>query len=857
MAFMMNKAKSGASAVLILLFFSVLALFATSCALLDARLQKTVPPITGIVELPGLSTDAYIRRDELGIPVVKAESMDDLAYATGYAMASDRLFQMVSYALLGQGRLAEMAGPPALDMDIYVRTMGLHHAAEKQYDQLPSEFLRTLQRFSDGVNAWLDVHGDRLPLGFKLAGYTPEPWQPINSLYIFNVLNLGLSFNLHEEIAFLNLARILGPRKAAWLFPVHPDEPLPFEKAAVLEALWEEPSSALLDDDLQSLSQTGEQFARWFIPSGTAASNNWAVAPARTARGAAVVTNDTHLPLEHPPIWMLIQLKSPDFHAAGVAMPGIPGIVAGYNGHIAWGMTMVMGDSQDVYIEQIKTIDGVAHSLYKGKWHPLSIRTEVFHVKGGATVERSIRSTRHGPLLNAALSTKPSHPLVPPEVKIGFGLAVRTTLHEKDNSLEGMNDLNAATDMEAARNAISRIRFMNLNFIYGSAKHIAWQVSGRYPIRKNGRGHLPSPGWTGDYDWTGYLPVAQHPYEKNPERGFLYTANHRTISPDDGPVLGSSWYAPERAERIRQMLAANDSYTAEDAVAMQNDRYDVMVMRLKVLLFESPFADEISDVIAGWQDSRQAARAGLALEMLQNFDGVMDAQSPGAAVYGIFFHMLTRNIFKDELGPDDGIAWRSFRSLNRGIYGPVQDHLFERPESPFWDNVDTPEKIETRADIVAASLADATAYAKRTMGSNPDEWQWGRIHTYAWQTSTTKMKGRLPFFKRLGAGLIARYTDRGPYPAGGGFNTINVAAYHRGDSFDVWLIPSMRMVVDFGLEEPLFLVNSGGQSGNPASPHYDDGIAVFLAGESRQMAFRPENIRIQYKHVLTLKAPRP
>ncbi len=852
-----NSGVSGAIALLLSAFFVMV--FLHGCTILDYRLQRTVHGETGSVELPGLRFDAYIRRDEMGIPVVQAVDMDDLAYASGYAMASDRLAQMVSYSLLGQGRLAEMAGPPVLDIDVYVRTLDLPSAARKQFEQLPPKYHQILARFSDGVNAYLDTHMDRLPLDFKLSGYTPEAWQPIHSLYIFNVLNLGLSFNLHEEVAFLNIARVLGPQKAAWLFPVHPDEPLSFDKARVLGELWGENGKgefqAGIDEDLRILTDAGEQLASILMPMGVAASNNWAVSPYRTAKGASVVANDTHLPLEHPPIWMLLQLKAPGYHVAGVAMPGIPAIVAGYNGDVAWGMTMVMGDSQDVFIEQIRQIDGTDHYRYKGEWHPVTTRTETFHVKGSDPVERTIASTRHGVLLNQALSSKPAHPLMPPETKSDFRLAVQTTLHEPDNSLESIYALNTATDMDAAREAIRRIRFMNLNFIYGDADHIAWQVSGRYPVRKNGRGHLPSPGWTGEYDWAGFLPVDRHPHAMDPVPGYLYTANNRTIDPGEGPVLGSSWYAPERAERIRQLLSTDDAYDFRAAVKMQNDRHDVMVKKLQDLFFDSPTAGEIAEAIDGWDDPRRGDQARLALDILRDFDGNMTAEASGAAIYGIFQHALTRNLFEDELGPDDGVAWQSFRSLNRGIYGPVQDHLFERPESPFWDNIHTPDKSETRAEIIAASLADAAAYARKKMGRNPEDWQWGKIHAYTWRTPTTKMRKHFPLFQRFGAWMISRYTDRGPYPAGGGFNTLNVAAYHRGENFDVWLIPAMRMVVDFGRDEPLFLVNSGGQSGNPASPHYDDGIPVFLSGGNRQMAYRPENIRNQYKNVFTLQAP--
>lgn len=823
----------------------------SACTVIDYAVRDTVHPDTGSAMLPDLTEDAAIRRDKLGIPVVEAQNRHDLSYTAGYTMAADRLAQMVSFSLLGQGRLAEMAGKAALDIDIFIRTLCLPKIAEKQVKQLSPQTHRMLEDFSEGVNAYINTHKDRLPPDFRITGYTPEPWEPVNSLNVFNVLNLGLSFNLSEEIAFLNLARALGAHKAAWLFPVYPDEPLPFDKA---EALAEIRLSAM-QEPLASLAKTVRKLDRLLMPLGTAASNNWAVAPERTAKGASIVANDTHLPLEHPPVWMLMQLKTPDFHAAGIAMPGIPGIVAGYNGNIAWGMTMVMADSQDLYLERIKTIAGREHYLYKETWQPVQTRTETFHIKGADPVTRTVRCTRHGPLLNEALPPYTGSPAIPGKAKSDFGLAVATTLTEADHTFDAMYGLHFAETPEEGRKALKKVRLMGLNFVYGNAEHIGWQVSGRYPIRKKGRGHLPSPGWTSEYDWQGFLPPERRPRAADPECGYLYTANHRTIEPGEDLILGSSWYAPERAERIRQMLAANENYTFRDAVSMQNDRMDLLAGKLRRLFSDSPLASGIAKAIESWDDANRAGRARQALTILREFDGVMKADSAGAALFGIFHHVLTRRLFRDELGPESGRAWKSFRVLCRGIYGPEQDHLLGRPMSPFWDDVSTPEKIETRADIIAASLAASTAYARRSMGRNPENWQWGKIHTYEWRSRISKMRDHLPLFKRFGAWLAAHYTDRGPYPAGGGFNTINVAGYHKGEDFDVWMIPSMRMVVDFGREEPLFLVNSGGQSGNPGSPHYDDGIRVWLEGGNRQMSYRRENLRQQYDRVFTLKAP--
>ncbi len=822
----------------------------SGCGLfLDHALRKTVEPDEGRIVLDGLRGDVVVRRDDLGIPVIEAKHFDDLMFAAGYVMAADRLAQMVTFSLLGQGRLSEMAGDLTLDIDLLVRTFNLAEAARREYEASSADIKNLLDAFSRGVNAYIAIHADRLPLDFILAGYTPELWEPVNSFYIYNLLNMGLSFNLREEIAFLNIAGAIGPGKAAWLIPIYPDEPLSFAQAEKLENL----DFNGIQKDVEHLSLVTDRFRDLFLPLDMPASNNWAVAPQRTQRNASIVANDTHLAHEHPALWMLIHLKSPGYDAAGVAVAGIPGIIAGYNGHIAWGMTMVMGDTQDLFLEKLSVMDGKTHYLHGDQWLPVTERREVFSVKGGPDVVHTIARTRNGPLLNAALAKKLRHAALPLPIKTPMGLALRSTLQEPGRSMEAMFDLNRATDMESARRAIARIRSLSLNFIYGNRDHIAWQVSGRYPIRTVGRGQLPVPAWTGAYDWAGYADVDDHPFVQDPEVGYLGTANHRTISPDDPLILSSSWASPGRVERITALLRDEHRHTWESSVQMQADRHDLFVEKLKDVLFDSSVSEGIHHEIQFWHDKKKTANAREALAILGAFDGEMSPESKGAAVYGVFRHVFIHHVFADELGPEDSAAWQSFISMIQAIYSADQDHLLGRQDSPFWNDVSTPV-AETKAQILAGVLAETIAHTEDLLGKNRNTWAWGRLLTYHWRTQATKMKPMLPFWKRWAVGLLGSYTDRGPYPAGGDYDTLNVAGYRKGDNFDVWLVPVMRMVVDFGLDEPMFLTSCGGQSGNPASPHYDDGISLWLDGATRSMPFQDDNIRRQYRKVRVLAA---
>jgi len=412
--------------------------------------------------------------------------------------------------------------------------------------------------------------------------------------------------------------------------------------------------------------------------------------------------------------------------------------------------------------------------------------------------------------------------------------------------------LSFAHSVDEAFPIIRGIRAIPLNMVFADRDNIAWQVIGNYPLRSKGRGLMPSPGWSGEYDWKGLLGEEALPNLKNPAAGFVATANHRTIPKDYPYVLSSSWYWPERAERIAQMIQATEPHTTKTNKAMQLDSFSLFVPKLKNLLFQGKLSTEILQEIANWKDEHKRAQARIALELLKNFDGNMSKDSPEAALVGAFMNSATLNIFMDELGPDDSPAWRSFILVNNENYNATCDHLLVRgDESPFWDDQRTPEK-ETKAKIVAVSLADAVSFLERTLGKSSDQWQWGKLHTYTWETDTSQMSRHFSWIERTALRRMWHYFNRGPYPASGDVFTLNVSAYLMGKNFDTWLIPSMRMIVDFSQEEPLCAVNSSGQSDHPSSPHYDDGITAWREGRYIPFPFGEAAVKSQYNQVLHL-----
>lgn len=813
-----------------------LCLLLSSCSVVRLTQSGSVDKPEGELRLAGLSESVVISRDDMGIPRIEASNEGDLAFGLGYAMASDRLAQMVSYSLTAQGRLSEMTGPASRDLDIYMRTLGLRRTAEAQLTAASPRLKRQLDRFSAGVNAWIFSHKDKLPFEFSSSGYQPEPWAPVNSMDIFALLNLGLSLNLNEEIAWLNLAARIGPEKAAWLVPSYPDEAIAVDEARKLGTDF--PFSEL-QAPLAPEMQLQKKLGQLFLPLQQAASNNWAVSADHTRGGASILANDTHLLLEQPPVWMLVQMQTPQLHVAGIAVAGIPGVVAGYNGHIAWGMTMVMADSQDLFVEKLKQEDGKTLYLYKDQWLPVKEREEILRIKGVPDEKITVQETVHGPLLNTALHGQRVNEIMPPlfNAQAQWGLALQTAATQPDQSMERLFLLSQASGFSDGEHALEGVGFVHLNVLLADAQNIGWQVTGNYPQRAKGHGYFPSPGWTGEYDWNGFVPFESLPHDTNPERGYIATANHRTVEKNAEPWLTGSWYAPERYERIAEKLEEHRMHTLATTVELQNDVHDKAADKLREVL--KKLEPAIHQHLA---EAAPAARASgeSALKMLSRFDGDMEKDAAGAALYAIFLNRLTRDIFLDELGPDTSTAWQSFMLANAITYSAQQDHMLGREDSPFWDDVRTTGKKEDKSEIFALALANAWQQANSTMGSNTADWKWGSIHSYTWESGSTKLKPFLPFAQRQAVSALSGYLDRGPYPAPGSTNTVNVAGYTIGDSFKVWNVPAMRMIVDFSQSEPLYLINSGGQSGNPASPHYADGIELYLSGRNRRMAFHDD-----------------
>ncbi|NBA94595.1 penicillin acylase family protein [Pseudomonas sp. R5(2019)] len=776
--------------------------------------RDSLPPTSGVEPLKGLAQNVSVRRNSLGMPLIESNNFHDALFALGYVHASDRISQMIGLRLLAQGRLAEMAGPDALDLDRLMRTVNLKKNANALYADASPRLKRFYEVYARGVNAYLFRYRDKLPADLAASGYRPEYWKPEDSALIFCLLNFSLSSNLQEELSSLVLAQKVGADKLAWLLPTYPDEPLPFPEADKLKGL-------NLGGQLPGLGDLNKVASRLSDLNmlGAAASNNWAIAPQRSRSGKSLLANDSHLPMAIPSAWNYVQLRSPKYQASGVTLAGYPGVLAGFNGKVAWSMTTVMADNQDLFLEKVKREGSRLMVEVDGKWQPARVRNETYFVKGQRPIRETVYETRHGPLLTGSLQG-------------GLGLALQTPDFKGDRSLDALFDLSRAQNVEKAFDASREISAVALNLVFADASNIGWQVTGRFPNRREGEGLLPSPGWENRYDWDGYADPMLHPYDQDPPQGWLGTANQRTVPHGYGMQLSNSWYYPERGERIAQ-LAGSGKHDTRSMINMQYDQTTLFADKLKKM-FEAPgMAQPLKQAIEALPEAERS-KAREAYSRLMAFDGKLSPVSADAALYELFLQESARQTFLDELGPEASPTWKAFVTNANLSYSAQADHLLGREDSPYWDNVSTAQK-EDKPTILARSLAAAVSAGERELGSDRKAWQWGKLHRYDWNAASSKLAPLMTVSQHGGT------LNRAAIPAGGDHTTLNTSAYHWGQDFNAWLVPSMRLIVDFGQAEPMIGLNSGGQSSNPASPHYANGIDGWLKGQYVSFPMQPQN----------------
>ncbi|OLS61403.1 penicillin acylase family protein [Pseudomonas putida] len=762
------------------------------------NVRDSVPPTVGVQPLKGLANNVSVRRSAQGLALIESSSFHDALFSLGYVHASDRIGQMLAMRLLAQGRLAEMAGADALDADRFMRAANLRQSANQLYADASPRVKRFFEVYARGVNAYLFRYREKLPA--PIAGYRPEYWKAEDSALVFALYSFSQSVNLQEELAALTLAQKAGADKLAWLLPVYPDEPLAAAEADKLKGL----NLASQLPGLASVTAVSAQLAVFNVLGG-GNSANWAIAPQRSRSGKSLLAADSQ------GAWVLspVQIRTSKYQAAGFTLPGLPFVLSGFNGALAWSSSAVMGDNQDLYLEKLRRQGSQLSYEVDGRWQPARARNETYIIKGRSPLREVVYETGHGALLTGAQG--------------GLGLALKLPDLKGDKSLDALFDLTRARNVERASEASREIGAAALNMVFADASNIGWQVTGRYPNRREGLGLVPSPGWESRYDWDGYADPMLHPYDQDPMQGWLGTANQRSAPKGYGMQLSSSWSYPERAERLAQ-LAGNGKHDGRSLIAMQNDQTTLFATRLKAM-FEAPgMAQPLKQAIEALP-AEQKAKAREAYTRLMAFDGRLSQTSTDAAIYELFLQESTKATFLDELGPESGAAWQAFVANARFSYSAQADHLLGRDDSPFWDDRNTPAK-EDKPAILARSLAAAVTEGERQMGADRRSWQWGRLHQYQW-----------PVANLFG---IGDSIERRAQATGGDHSTLNPSGYAWGQDFKASLPSSVRMVVDFGQVEPLQLLTSSGQSGNPASPQFN-GLDGWFRGQYQSVPLQGQN----------------
>jgi penicillin amidase len=758
----------------LLAVIALLLIAGTGGTVLWARSAR--PLVDGEIAVPGLASSVEILRDSLGVPHVWAADEESLLFAQGWVHAQDRLWQMELFRHVAEGRLAEILGPDLVETDRFLRTVGLWRAAARQEQATPPALMRLLRAYAAGVNAWIEAHDGALPPEFLVLRIRPAPWTPRHSLALEKIMAWDLSFyGLARQLAQAALA--LGPERARYLAPGYPDW-----APDIVAATSPPPMPPLAAQFLDAFSITR-------------ASNAWVIGGGRTRSGKPILANDMHLALRAPSIWHLMALHGDGMDIAGMTLPGGPFVVAGHNRAVAWGFTNAMLDDADFFVERVDPADPGRY-LAPGGSVPFEVIPERIAVRGADTVDLDIRLTRHGPVLE--------------DVEAGADssvIALAWAAAEPSSTFTALRDLNRA---RSAADVVAATRLFDdphQNVVYAdTAGDFGYRMAGRIPVRRNAQPPplLPVPGWTGDWDWTAFLPPDSHPAVANPAAGFVVTANNRQTAGPIGDRITRSWEPPFRAARIGQMIEQAGPLDADGVHAMQLDVRDAMAERYL------PIA-----IAAARHDGNEEAAATLSA-----WDLRADRHSRGAALFYVWLEEARSRVRASLFDGRDG--W-----FPRNAFHAVLDSV----RLP-WLGAAGPAAFDSiaRAALVAAASA--------TRGR-----AWGDLH----RVQSVHALAAAPLLERL-LGL-----DVGPAPGDGASTTVNVSQFDGDFPTRADYGPSQRHVVDMADTDASggFILPTG-QSGIPFDRHYRDQFSRWLNGGLWPIPLDSARARVRALHRLRL-----
>jgi penicillin amidase len=694
---------------------------------------RSLPETSGSLAAP-IAENATVARDARGVPHVAAASWQDAVFLQGYVTAQDRMWQMDALRRVAAGELAEVAGAAALETDRESRRWRMSRIAEAEERNLTPEGRAVLAAYARGVNYFLETHRGRLAPEFVLLGYEPRPWRVRDSLLAFLEMYRRLTNTWREEV----------------------------NKAQMLEAGDRAKVNFLYPRGSGSEVQPG--------------SNAWVVSGARSADGKPILANDPHLEWNVPSTWYLIHLRAPDLDVTGASLPGVPAIVIGHNRHIAWGVTNLGFDVQDLYREQLDIQTG--RYLFQGQVQQARLEREVVAVKGAKPEEFPVWVTRHGPVF----------------LTQGKQIYTMRWVPAEESTFDfPLLDINRASNWKEFNAALSRLSGPAQNAVYADdAGNIGYHASGHLPLRGNCAPDVPMDGASGECEWQGFLPYDQLPQSFNPSSGMIVTANANPFPPDFPAHVDGRFGSHYRAKEITASLESRAQWTPEGMLSIQKDVYS----QFSVFLAQQ--------VVAAW-DKRPGSSTQLhnAVDLLRHWNGEMEKGTAAPMLIQLIFEEL-RDAVADRASPGHA------RNYETAFLAPemVERLLRERPADWFPDY----------DALLIKSLTDAVARGEKLQGSKVTRWDWGQLNLL---TVENPVVGKLP--------LVGKYFNIGPVPMSGGPTTIKQTTRRLG--------PSMRMVVDFSDFDRSLANITTGESGHELSRHYMDQWDAYYAARSFPMPY--------------------
>ncbi|MFI5496353.1 penicillin acylase family protein [Actinoplanes sp. NPDC051859] len=814
--------------------------------------RRSFPQREGTIAVPGVSAPVRVLRDGLGVPQIYASTPHDLFLAQGYVHAQDRFWEMDVRRHLTAGRLSELFGESQVEFDATIRTMGWRRVAEQEVALLNPESRAHLRAYADGVNAYLRDHrGWELSAEYGLLALTgpvrdPEPWTEADSVAWLKAMAWNLNGSLADQLRRSLLNASLPSARVDQLFPAYDFDRWPAIVADPAPSGGTGGGAGAREPSSEVAAGPGPDEHRALLGAATASSaldavlgprsrnigsNSWVVAGSRTTTGKPLLANDPHLTPSQPGVWYQTGLhcetvsSACPYDVSGFGFAGMPGVVIGHNARVAWAFTNLGPADTDLYLEKIT---GDTYE-YRGAQVPLATRTETIEVAGAPSRTITVRATRHGPVISdahdrARLAGEAGRTSGVPARPGGYAVALRWTALEPRPTLDAVFGLNTARDWPSFRAAAAKFAAPAQNMLYADVDgHIGYQAPGLIPVRAKGAGTAPVPGWTGEYEWTGFVPFEDLPRSYDPAAGYLVTANNAAAGPTAPHQLTTNWNDGYRARRITDLIEGAGKLDAAAMTRIQSDtRNPSAEVVVPYLLAVSPGADArgAQDLLRGWDFGQPADSA------------------PAAYFNAVWDRILELTIEPAFAGTPAGI-----RPDGGGQWYEIMRGMLARPDDPWWRNAADPRGLRTRDDVLRAALDDAAAELTGRLGDDPREWRWGDLHTLTLRNETLGTGGPAP---------VQWLLNRGPYPVGGGNAAVDATGWDAKFSYEVTWVPSMRMVVDLSDLDASRWVNLTGQSGHAFDDHYDDQQQLWRAGQTAPWPFHPPAVAAATRADLTL-----